>query len=245
MFCCALALAFANAIGPGTICAADAKPGEQVAQATKVTVERDGKPAEVEMRYLLYLPVDYGKSDEKVPLLLFLHGSGERGADLEVVKKHGPPKLVSEGKNFPFVLVSPQCPADSRWNADELAKLVEHVANTLRVDHKRLYVTGLSMGGSGTWSLLAAHPDLFAAAMPICGRGDMAALDQYAKTPIWAVVGGKDRAETVASMRDITAALEKAGAEGKFTLKPEAGHDVWTETYANPEVYTWLLKHKR
>ena len=224
--------------------AEEAKPGTQVAQTAKVIVQRDGKEAHVDMRYLLFLPKNYGSSNQKFPLLLFLHGAGERGDDLELVKKHGPPKLVAAKADFPFIVVSPQCAKDQRWNAAELLKLVEHVANTHQVDRRQVYVTGLSMGGSGTWSLLAEYPGKFAAGSPICGRGDTAAVQELAKTPIWAVVGGKDKPELVAFYEAVVPALKAAGGTVKYTLYPDAGHDSWTATYNNPEFYDWLLSHK-
>src|SRR5688572_24986436 len=137
-------------------------PGKQVPTSATVKWKADGSERETKPRFLLALPADYEKdANQKWPLVLFLHGSGERGDDIEIVKKHGPPKLVSEGKSFPFVLVSPQCESGSRWNPHELAKLVDHLANTYRIDRSRLYVTGLSMGGGGTWSLLTEYPQLF------------------------------------------------------------------------------------
>ncbi len=219
--------------------------GKQVAAATTVKVKGEDGEREVTLRYLIYLPADYdAKPAEKWPLVLFLHGSGERGDDIEKVKIHGPPKLVSQGKEFPFVLVSPQVPTGSRWNAEELSKLVDALTNTYRIDRQRLYVTGLSMGGSGTWSLVAAYPDKFAAAMPLCGRGDLEAVERLAKTPIWVLVGAKDREQTVQNCQEMATALAKAGCKGRFTLYFELPHDCWTVTYNNPETYTWLLSHR-
>ncbi|MDX1943810.1 MAG: prolyl oligopeptidase family serine peptidase [Pirellulaceae bacterium] len=219
---------------------------DQTAESATVKSTHDGVEKSTTIRYWLALPKSYAADDQKQwPLLLFLHGSGERGNSLDVVKKHGPPKLVAAGKELPFVVVSPQCPADARWNSAELAKLVEHLANTLRIDRRRLYVTGLSMGGSGTWSLLAEQPTLFAAAVPICGRGDAAAAEKIAQTPVWAFVGDKDRAELVENNRELAAALKKAGAKAELTVYPGIGHDSWTETYDNPKVYEWLLSHER
>src|SRR5438067_1599730 len=121
--------------------------GKQVAQSTPVKVTGDSGEREVTLRYWLYLPEGYdAKPSEKWPLVLFLHGAGERGDDLEKAKIHGPPKLVSKGKQFPFVLVSPQVPTGGRWTAEELGKLLDSLTNTLRIDEQRLYVTGLSMG---------------------------------------------------------------------------------------------------
>jgi predicted peptidase len=220
--------------------------GKQVARSTAVKVPGENGERDVTLRYWLYLPEGYdAKASEKWPLVLFLHGAGERGDDLEKVKIHGPPKLVAKGKQFPFILVSPQVPTGDRWHADELAKLLDSLANTLRIDTQRLYVTGLSMGGSGTWSLVSAYPDKFAAAMPLCGRGDLEAAPKLAKTPIWVLVGGKDRDQTVQNCEEMANALAKAGCNGRFTLYFQLPHDCWTVTYDNPQTYEWLLSHKR
>src|SRR6185312_8308672 len=123
------------------------------------------------LKYLIYQPADYDKQD-KWPLLLFLHGAGERGDDLELVKKHGPPKLAAEGKDFPFIVVSPQCPKDRWWEPIELVALLDDIGSKYKVDADRIYVTGLSMGGFGTWRLAFYAPDRFAAIAPICGGGE-------------------------------------------------------------------------
>jgi predicted peptidase len=174
--------------------------------------------------------------------MLFLHGAGERGDKLEAVKAHGPPKIVESKPDFPFILVSPQCPTNQRWQPEQLIQLLDHIQKTQPVDEKRVYVTGLSMGGAGTWSLAAAHPDRFAAAIPICGRGDPATAEKLKGLPIWAFHGEKDRPE---NSQVIVDAITKAGGKPKITIYPNAGHDVWTVTYNNPEVYTWLLEQKR
>jgi predicted peptidase len=219
--------------------------GKQVAASTAVKAKGEDGERDVTLRYLIYLPGDYdAKPAEQWPLVLFLHGAGERGDDLEKVKIHGPPKLVSQGKEFPFVLVSPQVPTGGRWNAEELSKLVDWLTNTYRIDKQRLYVTGLSMGGSGTWSLVAACPDKFAAAMPMCGRGDLEAVEKLAKTPIWVLVGAQDSERTVQNCQEMANALAKAGCEGRYTLYFELKHDCWTVTYNNPETYAWLLSHR-
>jgi predicted peptidase len=220
--------------------------GKQVAASTTVKVSSDAGPREVTLRYWLYLPDEYDKAkDTNWPLVLFLHGAGERGDDIERVKIHGPPKLVASGKQFPFVLCSPQCPTGSRWNADELDKLVEELTAKYRIDSQRLYVTGLSMGGAGTWSLIASQPEKYAAAMPLCGRGDLQSVEKLAKTPLWVLVGAKDRAETVQNCQEMATAIAKAGGKGRFTLYFELPHDCWTVTYNNPETYDWLLSHRR
>lgn len=231
--------------GASSVWAADPEPGKQVAQTTKVVTTVDGKEVTTELRYWLALPDDYAADPNKRwPLLVFLHGSGERGDDLELVKKHGPPKLIAASEEFPFVVVSPQCPKDLRWDAAQLAKLVESLTNTHRIDPRRRYVTGLSMGGSGTWALLEDHPGLFAAAVPICGRGNPVEAEIIAKTPVWAFVGGKDKADLVQNMNELAVALRKAKGKIELTVYPDAGHDSWTVTYQNPKVYEWLLSHQ-
>ena len=192
------------------------------------------------------MPADYEKQPEKKwPLVLFLHGAGERGSDLEKVKIHGPPKQVAAGKDLPFVLVSPQCPTGERWTPYALAKLVDAVAEKHRIDRQRLYVTGLSMGGSGTWSLLAEYPEKFAAAISICGRGDLEAAEKIAQTPVRIFIGGKDRERTVANCYEMAAAVKKAGGDVELKLYPDLPHDCWTVTYDDPEVWKWLLSHTR
>lgn len=214
-------------------------PGEQVERSTAVSDKTT-------LRYWLYLPAGYKQDEgEKWPLLLFLHGAGERGDDLAAVKKHGPPKLIEEGKSLPMIVVSPQCPSGGRWNAAELAKLVDELANTYRVDRNRLYVTGLSMGGAGTWALLSERPGMFAAAIPICGGVEAEAAAKLTDTPIWIVVGAKDRPELVERNRKAIEAIEKAGGKKmKSTIYPDAGHDSWTATYNNPEYFDWMLKQR-
>lgn len=226
----------------------EASGQQSPATAQIETVAEGGEAKSISLRYLLYLPSEYAADNEATwPLLLFLHGSGERGDELELVKKHGPPKLVEQEahqKTWPFITISPQSPKETRWNAAELAKLVEHVANTHRVDRRRIYVTGLSMGGSGTWSLLAERPGLFAAAMPICGKGDPALAGKIAKTPVWIFVGRKDKAETVENCGQMEQALRAAGGKAKITYYDDLPHDCWTVTYDNPAVWQWLLEQR-
>jgi predicted peptidase len=225
----------------------DPKPGQQVAMKTTVMVKNGDKDEAVELRYFLFLPQGHGsaeKKNEKWPLMLFLHGAGERGDNLDLVKKHGPPKIVDEKKDFPFITVSPQCPSGKFWNPQQMAKLVDHVANTYSADPKRLYVTGLSMGGFGTWNLLAEYPGKFAAAIPICGGGNPEAAEKMKGTPIWVFHGAKDSAVSIAKSEAMVDALKKVEGNVKFTSYPDAGHDSWTETYNNPEVYKWLLEQK-
>lgn len=197
------------------------------------------------MGYLLYLPPDYDRSaDSKWPLVLFLHGAGESGTNIELVKKHGPPKLVAAGKDFPFILVSPQC-NNSAWHPHQLAALLDDIEASYRVDLDRVYVTGLSMGGFGTWSLAAEYPKRFAAIAPICGGGPIWAGDRLKDMPIWAFHGALDDIVVPDRTHEMVHAVQAAGGNAKVTIYPDADHDSWTCTYDNPELYEWLLHHKR
>ena len=196
------------------------------------------------MDYLLFLPQDYEKKD-RWPLMLFLHGAGERGDDLELVKKHGPPKIVETKKDFPFILVSPQCKSRRRWEPSALTALLDDVVARYKVDEDRIYVTGLSMGGFGTWSLAADTPDRFAAIVPICGGGEAYWTRQLVNLPVWVFHGAKDKVVPPERSETMVEALKKHGGSVKLTVYPEAGHDAWTETYDNPELYEWLLQQKR
>lgn len=194
--------------------------------------------------YLLFLPEGYDKSTTKFPLMLFLHGAGESGTDLQKVKAHGPPKVVETKKNFPFILVSPQS-SGRGWNVDVLTELLQQVMQDYRVDKSRVYLTGLSMGGFGAWSLAAAHPEMFAAIAPICGGGNVADAKKLAALPIWVFHGAKDPVVPLERSKEMVEAVKAAGGDVKFTVYPEAQHDSWTETYNNPQLYEWFLQHKK
>lgn len=197
------------------------------------------------LKYLLFLPAGYEPSGKAWPLLLFLHGAGESGDDLAKVKLHGPPKLIeNKTRDFPCIVVSPQSPGRG-WNADILAGLLDDLAAKYRVDKDRVYLTGLSMGGFGSWSLAAAYPDRFAAIAPICGGGNPADAAKLKDLPIWVFHGAQDRTVPLASSERMVEALKTLGSAVKFTIYPDAGHDSWTATYDDPEFYRWLFEQKR
>jgi predicted peptidase len=198
----------------------------------------------VTMKYLLYLPKDY-QQKPFWPLMLFLHGAGERGDDLTLVKKHGPPKLIDAGQQFPLIVVSPQCPKDRWWEPLELAALLDEIVEKYKVDQDRIYVTGLSMGGFGTWALAVYQPKRFAAIVPICGGGEPITAKVLSYPPAWVFHGAKDPLVPLERSQKMVEALKQQGTNVKFTVYPEAQHDSWTETYANPQVYEWLLQQKR
>lgn len=218
------------------------QPGKQTASVLNRQIVRT-----VRLDYLTYLPADYGKDKEKKwPLLLFLHGSGESGSDVEKVKMHGPPKLIAAGQDMPFIVISPQCPnAREGWDPEALTALLDEVGEKYAVDSDRVYLTGLSMGGYGTWALAAVHPERFAAAAPICGGGRPRMAGRLKNLPLWVFHGAKDPTVPLSQSQEMVDALKAVGGDVRFTIYPEAGHDSWTETYNNPELYTWLLSHKR
>ncbi len=207
---------------------------------------------EIKLDYLLSLPAEY-ESQESWPLVLFLHGAGERGSDVNQVKVHGPPKLVESGEEFPFILVSPQCPmtvtaADGQqrrgwWDPVSLTALLDEVIAKHNVDQNRVYVTGLSMGGFGTWALAAHTPHRFAAIAPICGGGDPTTCNRLTNMGVWVFHGGQDRVVPLDRSQRMVDALKEAGVDLNFTIYEEAGHDSWTATYDNPKLYEWLLSH--
>ena len=202
----------------------------------------------VRLNYLLFLPDGYDENAEKKwPFILFLHGAGERGDDLERVKFHGPPKLIEQGKELPFIIASPQCPESSWWTTENeaLNALLDELVTKYSIDEDRIYLTGLSMGGFGTWSLAVTYPERFAAIAPICGGGDPKKANALKDIPIWVFHGAKDEVVSPEKSEEMVNALKEAGGDVQYTVYPEADHDSWTETYNNPKLYEWFLKHKR
>jgi len=195
--------------------------------------------------YLLYLPKDYAESNESFPLVLFLHGAGERGNDLEKVKVHGLPRLVNEGKEFPFIVVSPQCPELVFWNTDLLSSLLDEIEANNRVDKNKIYVTGLSMGGHGTWALALAEPNRFAAIAPVCGWADTTKANTISHLPCWVFHGAKDDVVPPHHSENMVQALKKAGAKVKFTLYPNANHNSWDPAFAEQELLSWIFSQRK
>jgi predicted peptidase len=199
-------------------------------------------------RYLLSLPESYQDDpSQKWPLLVFLHGAGERGDDLNLLKNHGPPKLIEAGKKFEAIVVSPQVPESNIWNAHAVKALVDDLIKSHRVDTSRIYLTGISMGGFGTWDTALAYPDTFAAIAPICGGAGVGFVmaDRIKDLPCWIFHGDKDSAVPVEFSHRMHGALKKAGSQAKLTIYPGVGHDSWTQSYDNPDLWTWMFAQKR
>ena len=205
----------------------------------------------IAFHYWLHLPIA-AQLGTPCPLILFLHGAGERGDNLEQVKVHGIPKVVEQQPDFPFITIAPQCPLDSSWpfELDALQALLGDALANLPVDPARCYLTGLSMGGYGTWALAAQCPERWAAIAPICGGGSWLngfpqRVVRLVNLPVWAFHGARDPVVPLAESQRLVDALTANGGDAKLTIYPEAGHDSWSETYANPELYGWFLTHHR
>ena len=199
------------------------------------------------------------------PLVLFLHGAGERGDDNKAQLKHGVIPILDGAKklNQPCFLIAPQCPADQWWapidrermrlnaagkpNAllESVLALVDETMKNQPVDAKRFYVTGISMGGYATWDLLGRVPGKIAAAVPVCGGGDPSLAEKFKNVPIHAFHGEADPVVPVRTTKEMISALEKAGSKPKATYYPGVQHDSWTQTYNDPEVIRWIFEQRR
>jgi predicted peptidase len=211
-----------------------------------------GGPKSRKLNYLLYLPERYGEHRRKKwPLILFLHGAAERGDDPENLKKQGIPKLLDEKPEFPFIAVSPQCPEGSTWasHVDTLKFLLDHILENYSAARDRLYLTGISMGGNGVWLLATRHPDIFAAVAPVCGyglrsQGFPEKVCVLKDVPVWVFHGSHDDIVDLSESQKLVDRLRECGSDVRFTVYPRCGHDSWTLTYENPEVYEWFLAHR-
>lgn len=251
---------------------------EADANQNKPTANASGEPIDVSklfeareytgqngqsLKYRLLKPINY-EEGKKYPLVLFLHGAGERGDDNTKQLVHGAKDFAEEGrrKEFPAFIVAPQCPTGKRWSEVDWSKdsstlpespsdamalvkeLLDEMIDNSQVDTNRIYITGLSMGGYGTWDAIARYPNFFAAAIPICGGGDPGTVERFKSTPIWCFHGDEDQAVKVTRSREMVDALKKINGDVKYTEYPGVGHNSWTVTYANPEIYTWLFSKK-
>ena len=200
----------------------------------------------VTCNYLLFLPEGYGKTEKHWPLILYLHGYGQRGDDLEQIKVNGLAGKIETDKSLPFVIVSPQCPENREWWSDDVViNLLDHIIANYDIDERRVYLTGLSMGGFETWRLACEYPDRFAAIAPICGGGEPLATESIKDIPIWAFHGANDDVVPLIRSIEMVDAVNKFGGDAKLTIYPGAHHESWEQTYANEELYEWFLKHSR
>lgn len=251
----------------------DPQPGKQVVQSLELPtstsvwrwgqdgMQNIGEPRPLDetktetLRYWVFLPLDYHKQIDQngsVPLLLFLHGAGERGStpeEIEKVKVHGPPKFLDKPefvKNWPCVTVSPQCKNDFAWSPAQLMLLLDHIEKHFKIDKKRIYISGISMGGFGTWMCLQESPKRFAAAIPICGGAKPEWAEKLIDIPIWNFHGDKDGVIVPTASQKIVDAIRAAGGRKLiYTVYEGVGHDAWTRTYDNQLIYDWILSQAK
>jgi len=200
----------------------------------------------------LLLPAAYAQQPDPWPLILFLHGSGERGSDLTSVTQRGLPKAVQHRPAFPFVVLAPQCPARTIWSVhlDALHALLWAVVGSFNIDPQRITVTGLSMGGSGAWHLAVTYPESFAALVPVCGGdywciGGPEQVERLRQLPVWAFHGAQDTVIPSTAAQRLVTAVQTVGGHARLTQYPDVGHNCWHQAYATDELYTWLLHQRR
>lgn len=197
--------------------------------------------------------------EKKYPLIIFFHGAGERGADNEIHIKHITETFLDpeNRENFPCYIIAPQCPENTMWASHDregkmknrptavmemVIALIDKTQKEFPVDHSRVYVTGLSMGGYGTWDLIARFPNRFAAAVPICGGGDEATAPLIQHIPIWAFHGSRDGVVLPKNSRKMIRAIQTAGGKPGYTEYPDVGHDSWVQAYLEPYLLPWLFR---
>lgn len=198
--------------------------------------------------YYLYFPEDYDENPSKdFPILLFLHGGGESGGNLEEVKSNGPPKLIAEGNDFPFLILAPQNPHEKKWwNTQALIELLDEVVANNRVDKNRIYLTGLSRGGGAAWELAVQYPSKFAALAVVCGMSPLPYAGWIDKEmPIWVFHGTEDESIPFSESEEMVKKLKSMGYSIKFTAYEGVGHNSWEKAYTTEGLYEWFVEQKR
>lgn len=198
-----------------------------------------------DLQFVIKKPKNFDPT-KKYPCLLMLHGSGTRGRDIDVLISHPFFEITKKFEDFPFVVIAPQCYENTWFNfGPNLHSLCLHVLEMPFIDNDRFYMMGASMGGYCTWSVAQAWPELFAAIVPICGGGVCWNAYQLEHVPVWAFHGAKDDCVMPSESANMVDAVNKAGGNAKLTIYPENGHDAWSDTFGNKEVFDWLLSHKK
>ena len=211
-----------------------------------ITSHKFEKEIKLEADYLLYLPKGYDTDiSKRFPLIFFLHGAYERGNDIDLVRTAALPAVLPKMENFQFVVVAPQCSDNKSWDVEILNELLNNIEKKYRVDKKRIYLTGVSMGGYGTWHFAAKHTERFAAIAPVCGGGNPFKAQAMVNLPVWMFHGAKDKVVPPEKSQEMYDVLKDAGGNPKITIYPDADHDSWTLTYNNPELYKWFLSHQK
>lgn len=195
--------------------------------------------------FQLFIPKTASNSgNRKWPLMIFLHGSGERGSEIAKVKVHGPPKIADRDPEFPFILISPQLPADQDWDVAKLDALLAKALAELPVDPERIYLTGLSRGGHASWRWAAAEPGKFAAVAPVAGTGDPSVACVLKDKPVWAFHGDRDDVVPPEGSFAMVRAIRACGGSPRLTIYPDLGHNAWDPAYDDPALYLWLLSQR-
>ena len=203
-----------------------------------------GKP-KVRYDYLLYLPDEYQKEWKKdFPLVIFLHGASLRGNDLNLLKKYGIPRLIDRGDKFDFIIASPQCPSGKYWDTENwFDNLHAELTSKYRVDTNRIYLTGMSMGGFGTWNTAMEYPQKFAAIVPVCGGGDVKNICKIKHVPVWAFHGTADPVISFKKSERLVKELLECNGIVQFTRLEGEGHEI-QRIYEDREIYSWMLMHR-
>ncbi|MHC4674843.1 MAG: carboxylesterase family protein [Planctomycetota bacterium] len=219
----------------------ESSPG-QYAQTFEKTITKN-----IGCSYWLFLPEGYGRDKRLWPTILFLHGAAERGDDLEKVKTWGLPKVVDKRKDFPFIVISPQCPDGDIWlhHIDGLISLLDDIQSRYSVDPQRIYLTGLSMGGFGTWDLACRYPERFAAIAPFCGYTLLEKACKLKDMPVWAFHGAKDELVPVKDTENMIKAIEACGGKPRVTIYPDLGHVCWVDVLDGDALYDWFIEHRK
>ena len=228
-----LALLLSACAGPGAIASTPPEPG----QRPQAPVAEGG------YEYQLHIPTGV-RGEQDWPLLIFLHGSGERGSDIVKVKVHGPPKVADRDPAFPFILVSPQLPEGEDWDLAKLDAIVDRAMEALPVDPARVYLTGLSRGGHATWRWAAEEPTRFAAIAPVAGRGNPGTACRLMDLPVWAFHGDRDDVVLPEGSFAMSRAIRACGGrQARLSIYPDLGHNAWDPAYDDPALYEWFLSH--
>ncbi len=217
------------------------------AQSQLIADEKETVSVE-NLQYYLYYPKEYEEAtNEKFPLLLFLHGGGEAGGTLEDLKTNGPPKLLAEGKEFPFLILAPQNPYKRKWwNTRAVMQLLDTIIETNRVDVDRIYLTGLSRGGGAAWELAVQYPNKFAALAVVCGMTPVPYAAWINKNmPIWVFHGTEDKSIPISESQNMVNKLEEMDYDVTFTKYDGVGHNAWVQAYNTEELYEWFMRQKR
>lgn len=197
------------------------------------------------LQYLLRFPEDFDRS-QKYPLIIYLHGAGSRRTSLEHLQSGSLFHMAEQTKDFPFLVAAPLCDAET-WHSlwEHLEHWIDELTADPCVDSSRVYLTGASMGGYATWQLGMSKPEKFAAMVPICGGGMYWNAGRLKEIPIWAFHGALDKTVLPEESLKMVSAVNAAGGNARLTIYPRSAHDAWTDTFSNPELYTWLLQHTK